>query len=247
MAFINSSKRFQNCIKAMQWLPQNKWQFETLCEQVINSKKKMQFRLFLLSVVVLFCAVEGEKLPWYRFRPWILDRSRHGNYVSPGYFTLPVDRTAFAVNDRVWLERFDIPKIYLCDPNDAIPVEDVKTHVKLVEIFKPNAYENVLFEEKVSLNSTDEAKIDIKNTSGEVVLRPGYVYEIRLEFPKDMNIMYDEFLHIKEFSMRKVFNTYIYVDFFQNNPVSKPPKEEDKTRKLTHGIVKKLHLKYKKF
>lgn len=208
----------------------------------------MQSRvLYLFSVVVLFCAVEGEQIPWYRFRPWILDRSRHGNYESPGYFSLPVDRTAFAINDRVWLERFDIPKIYLYDPKNAIPVEDVPTHVKLVEIFKPNSYEKVLFKEKVSLNSTDEAKIDLKHTSGEILLRPGYMYEIRLEFPKDTNIMYDEFLDIKEFSMRKIFNTYIYVDFFQNNPVSKPPNAKDENRKLTHGMVKRLHLRYKRF
>lgn len=207
----------------------------------------MQLKLlYLCSAVILLSAVGADKLPWYRFRPWVIDRSVR-NYVSPGYFALPIDRTAFAVHDRVWLEQFDISPVFLYDPVNAIPVENVPTEIKLVEMFKPNNYEKVLFHEKISLNSTDEAKINLVHGSGEIVLRPGYAYEIQLEFPKDTNVMYNDHHEIKEFSIRKIFNTYIYVDFFQNNPESKPPKDEDKSRKLSHGMVKRLHLIYKKF
>lgn len=208
----------------------------------------MQLKLlYFCSAMILLSAVSAENLPWLgRFGSWVIDRSVR-NSASPGFFALSIDRTAFAVHDRVWVEQIDISKVYLYDPVNEVPVEDVPTQVKLVEMFKPNDYEKVLFSEKISLNSTDEAKINLLHRTGEILLRPGYAYEIQLEFPKDKNLMYNDLHQIKEFSIRKIFNTYIHVDFFQNNPESKPPNEEDKSRKLSKGMVKRLHLKYKKF
>ena len=197
----------------------------------------------LFVAVVLMCGEAKIDFPWNRHRTWILDRTALRDPL-PGYYVLPVDRTAFTVDYPLWLEHFHVSKIYLYDPDKEIISDDVYVNYKIVEILKEDSYERIIFEGVAVLNSTVEARVNTTRLNTGVPLKPGYTYEIQLEIPEGKQLMYNEFLDIKEFSIRRIWNKYIHVHFYQVNPPTKPPNEDDNRRKLSHGMIKRLHLKY---
>lgn len=204
----------------------------------------------LLSAVVLMCGSFGEAVkigfPWSRLQTWNLDRSV-SQFASPGYYVLPTDKTGFSVSHPLWLEQFDVSKIYVYDPIKEIISDNVTVKFEIVEILKEDSHETIIFKGQTVLNSTYEAKVNTKHSNTGIQLKPGYTYEIQLEIPQGKQLMYNEFLEIKEFSKRRFLHNFIYLRFYQVNPDSKPPTEGDTNRKLSHGLVKRLHLKYSMF
>lgn len=206
--------------------------------------------VYLLSAVVLMCCSFCEAVqigfPWNRFRTWDLDRSV-SQFASPGYYVQPVDKTGFSVSQPLWLEQFDVSKIYVYDPIKEIISDNVTVKFKIIEIFKEDSHEKIIFKGQTVLNSTYEANVNTKHSDTGIQLKPGYTYEIQLEIPQEKQLMYNEFLEIKEFNKRRFLHNFIYIRFYQVNPDSKPPTEGDTNRKLSHGLVKRLYLKYTMF
>lgn len=194
---------------------------------------------------MLMCNGLDETLPWYQFQTWNLDRSV-SQCISPGYFVLSVDKTAFSVNHPLWLEQFDVSKIFNYDPVKEIISENVTVKYEIVEILKEVAHEEIIFKGEIILNSTYEAEAKTQFSGMGISLKPGYTYEIQVEIPEGKQLMYFEDLEIKEFDKRRFLQKSIHVKFHQANLDSKPPTEGYKTRKLSQGIVKQLHLKYAK-
>lgn len=203
----------------------------------------MRLKFLCLFVVVVLSCGEASKIdfPWSRHRTWILDRTALKDPL-PGYYVLPVDRTAFTVDYPLWLEHFHVSKIYLYDPDKEIISTDVNVNYKIVEIY--TSYEKTIFEGEAVLNSTVEARVNTTRLNKGVLLKPGYNYEIRLEIPEDKQLMYNEFLEIDEFKIRRIWDKYIHVRFYQVNPPTKPPNEGDNRRKLSRGMIKRFHFKY---
>lgn len=212
-----------------------------------KSKQKTKMLLkfvYLFSTVVLMCAGFGEATaPWDRVQYWHLDRVNK-QYKSPGYFVLSVDKTAFTVDYPMWLLQFDVPQMYTYDPSKEVPTEDVNVKYQIVEILKEPSREEIIFQGHIALNSIHEAHVNTTRHDTGIWLKPGFTYEIRVEIPQGKQLMYNQVLDIKEFSTRRFWINYIHVKFYQANPASKPPNDSDKLRKLSNGMVKRLHLKY---
>lgn len=203
-----------------------------------------------LCILILLCidVVMNERFGWNPRHMVIVDRSVP-NQESSGYFILPIDKTAFTVDKIVWLYEFDIAKVFLYDPIKEIPVENVPVRVKFVKIANHSLTNEttkaeVVFVGRAILNSAHETTVKVL---AKVPLHPGFVYEIRLKMPDKIHFMYKEYFDIKDYKINRFFGKSITVGFLQHNPIHRPPNPADNRRKVSNGLVKKLHLKYSWF
>lgn len=165
---------------------------------------------------------------------------------SVAYAVLPVDRTAFSINYSAWLYQFDISKIFISDSIADIPVDDVPVKMKIVEKNLSDMQDKaVVFVGKIMLNSTQEAKIKL---SPEIHLQPKSMYEIRLFMPTH-TFMYKENLNLKEIRIQRRLWRSLIITFYQNNIAEKSTADNvDKDiQQISHGMVKRLHLKFSKY
>lgn len=209
-------------------------------------------KLCLLSMVLLIVSNFGDAVMNERFglnprHTVVIDRFA-SNHESPGYFILPLDKTAFSVDKPLWLHQFDIPKVYLYDPINEIAVDNLPIRLRFVKIanqtFPNDNPAEVIFIGRTIVNSTHETTVKVP---AKVPLHPGFMYEIRLKMPEKTHLMYNEFHDIRDYKINRFFGKSITVSFYQHNPMVKPPNPSDKRRKVSHGLVKKLHLKYSWF
>lgn len=156
---------------------------------------------------------------------------------STGYYVLPVDRTALSVNYPVWLQQIDISKIFI---NNGSSVDNVPVKVKIVEKYLSDMRDkDVLFVGYVTLNSENETIIKF---SPEIALKPKFMYEIRLAVP-EIYYAYDGNLNNKEYRIKRFAWRSVIMTFYQNNAAENPPNSKQEWS-VSHGMVKRLHLKY---
>lgn len=189
----------------------------------------------------------NERFGWNPRRSIVINRFAPNNE-SPGYFLLPLDKTAFTVDRPVWLHEFDIAKVFLYDPVDEKPVHNVPVKVKFVKIANHSLASNVpaevIFVGRAILNSTHETRVKVP---AKVPLHPGFTYEIRLKMPEKVHLMYNEFLDVREYKINRFFGKTITVSFFLHNPIINPPNGTDHRRKISHGLVTRIHFIYSWF
>lgn len=174
-------------------------------------------------------------------RRFLLDRTAP-NYISPGYYVNAVDRTTFSVSHPIYLEGFDVSRIFLYDPTEEIFVDHAAVPFRLVEIYRTNFKDKAtILAGQVLLNSTYDAKVKF---STDLILDKAFVYEIRLEMPKDLNFMYNEYLKIKEYQIKRPFGRSMEINLYQYNSDVRPPNSIDSRRKVSQGMVKRLYFKY---
>lgn len=216
----------------------------------------MSRQLLILGVfLAVMVAVNGEfavtstseRLSWNPNRTAIVDRTVDCHR-SPGFFTLGLDRTSFSVDRAVWLQQFDIVKVYGYDPNAEIPVRRIPIRIKIRKIPQDDSQEadkiETVFTGHTVVNSTHEATV---NVFSKVLLQPGFVYEIRLKMPDHEHFMYTDCLDIHEHKITRFFSKSILVQFQQGNPSVRPHSLGQTHRKVSRGMVKRLHLKYSWF
>lgn len=201
-------------------------------------------------LVILMCCGGGmatlpERFAWNPNRTMIIDRTSDDTD-SAGYFILPLDRTAFTVDRPVWLQQFDITKVFAYDPMQEIAVHRVPVKVrirKIADINDKSTHETVFIGHTV-LNSTHEAKV---NVFSKVMLKPDFVYEIRVKMPEKTHLMYSEHLDTRGYEISRFFSKTIHLTFHQHNPNHKPAHIRDTRRHISQGMVKRLHVKYSWF
>lgn len=191
--------------------------------------------ILLISAVVLLCGGFGEAK-----RTTVLDRFI-GNF---GYYILPVDRTAFTVDRPVWLMQIDIPKVFGYHPKSKKNIENVSTNVTLIETSKDGkktGKQKKIFVGETLLHSKYEAIVKMPT---DILLNPGFEYEIQMETPEDTHLMINETFKKGTMTIHRFFSKSIHVKFLQRNPNVKPPYDEVTKRKLSNGLVRRMHLKY---
>lgn len=197
----------------------------------------------LSAVYLLFGLSEASKKPWWNPEGHaVLDRTLN-NYTKPGFYVTKLDVTAFAVDQPVWLERFNISKVFYYNPAQSSLPDIVPVKVKIIEILKINTgVKKLIYTGKVEINSTYEGQVTVPS----LPLKPGYVYEIHLEMPENWGtVLYIDAHAIKEFKVRKYLLKYFYVNFYQHNtPLPNPPANDKGKLELSGGMVKRLYFKY---
>lgn len=194
-----------------------------------------------INVVSALQTVENSG--WIPKRTAVVDRVMTG-YTSPGYFVLPVDRTAFSINYPAWLVQFDISRVYVANASNFDSVDDIQVKVKIVEKYLSDMHDKeVVFVGQVTLNSTNEASIKLNS---EIWLNPKSMYEIRLAMPS-YNFAYNENFNIKEQRVKRHLWRTLILTYYQNNIVDPPFDAAKNKLEVSRGMVKRLHLKYSKF
>lgn len=172
-------------------------------------------------------------------RTAILDRHVR-NFKTPGYYIQPVDITTFAVTRTIWLEQFDISKVFVYDPVKEKPIDHVRVNFKIIQRLKVNHdAQRVIFTGNTVLSSNAEAAV-----STNLLLKADFDYEIHIEMPENLQLMYRDFLEVREFKIRQWgIGRTVFVTFFQRNKSIKPPAIKDDRLKNSQGIVSCLRLK----
>lgn len=196
---------------------------------------KMFKFLFSISAILLLTSEFSEALGHSKIV--VLDRTVK-NFKSPGYYVQPVDITTFSVNRAIPLKQFDISKIFVYDPVKEIPIDHVRVNFKIVQKLKTNPQHNrEIFFGNTIISSKVEAQVPT-----DIKLKPDFDYEIQIEMPENLQLMYLDFLEIREFKIKKWFGRSIFVNFHQHNLGIKPPGVTDDKRKNSQGIVNRIHL-----
>lgn len=235
-------------------------------------------RNMLPSILVILCVSSGilvlnngiaettltERFSWNPNRTVVVDRTvavaDHHNHHhhhqhhhhSSGYGILGVDRTTFSVDRPLWLQQFDIVKVFANDPTNERHVHRIPVKIKIRKIPEGDLKEadviETVFTGQALLNSTHETTV---NVFSKVLLKPAFLYEIRLKMPERSHLMYKDFLDIREHKITRFFSKSILVNFYQHNPTVVRPstsnRDTDVRRPVSHGMVKRLHLKYSWF
>lgn len=207
----------------------------------------LQLKYILLASSILLIlnfstAIPLGKKHWSEYNgEVIIDRSNSSTESKGFYMSVhDVDRTTFALNQDVWLERIDLTKIYGYNLVNAIPLEqNAIAEVNLVET-KDTGYTDTIFSVNTTVNSLNEVEIYLYPA---IALNRTSMYEIEVKVP-DIVTVYEENLEIKEYFVETKLDTEIGVKCFQRNPPTLPQSNFDMLRKLSQGVVKRLHLKY---
>lgn len=188
-------------------------------------------------------SLNSDVLAWGR--TVILDRHVRG-FKSPGYYIQPVDITAFSVTQAIWLKQFDISKIFVYDDDPAKeePIDHVRVNFKIIQRLKGNPeVQREIFTGNTVLSSNEEASVQLN-----ILLKADFFYEIRIEMPENLQLMYRDFLEVREFVIKRWgINRTIFVTFHQRNKSIKPPAIQDERLKNSQGIVSRLYLKKRWF
>lgn len=177
----------------------------------------------------------------------------HHHNSHQGYSILSVDRTTFSVDRPLWLQQFDIVKVFANDPANERHVHRIPVKIKIRKIPESDLKEadiiETVFTGQALLNSTHETTV---NVFSKVLLKPGFLYEIRVKIPERTHLLYKDFLDIREHKITRFFSKSILVNFYQHNPTvmrstSNNHRDGDVKRPVSHGMVKRLHFKYSWF
>lgn len=205
-----------------------------------------------------------ERFSWNPNRTVIVDRTvdvidhhhphihhHHQQQQRSGYFILGVDRTTFSVDRPLWLQQFDIVKVFGNDQtNVERHVHRVPIKIKIRKIPEGDLKEadviETVYTGHAMLNSTHETTV---NVFSKVLLKPGFLYEVRLKMPERTPLMYKDTLDIREHKITRFFSKSILVNFYQHNPTVQRTQNSnvDVKQTVSHGMVKRLHLKYSWF
>lgn len=192
----------------------------------------VQLRITLLvPAVLLLCSGFGEAAD----RSTVLDRFT-GNF---GHYILNVDKTSFTVDQPVTLTAFELPKVYGYHPKSKKNIEDVPADVRVFEISQ-SGEKNEIFVGQTYLDSYVEPKVKMPS---KVELKPGFEYLIEIETPAAVYLMTNE-MYKNSMIIRRFFGESVHIKFQQRNPTEKPSFDRETKRKLSNGLVRRLHLKY---
>lgn len=205
-----------------------------------------QFKcLAFASAILLVCNFAAATPHWTEFNGTVVIDRENKSISSSGYYMAlnDVDRTTFAVNQDIWLERFEIATIYEYNiTNNYSPLKENKiAQMKIMET-NSSGFSHAIYSVNASVNSYNEVEVPVHP---EILLNRSSTYQIQVLIPHKNGTMYNENLGIKEYYVATKINSNIGVKFFQRNPLDTlPPNNTDFNRQLTRGVVKRLHLKY---
>lgn len=213
----------------------------------------MESKLQLLSVftLILYCGNLCSASWWNPMRSAIIDRTiapPENDTESGNFHILPVDRTTFSVSKELWLHQIDMAKIFTINENQKTNLtHDLMVKVKIVQMqINDRTFIATIYNGNVNLSSLNEAKIVFKE---DISLKRGFMYEIRFFMP-ELNFVYSENLSIATHKIWRAFWRSIVTTFFPSNinfiddsRISGNVNE----KKISVGLVKRLHYKYTKF
>lgn len=201
--------------------------------------------LALVSVVLLICdfsIANSFESYWTEYNGTvIIDRSKV-RIESPGFYMDEVDRTVFAVNRDILLERIDIAPIFEYNSEEPIPLK--VNHLALVKLMETSTsgYPNTLCTVNATVNSAYESEVYFHP---EIQLNRDSIYEIQLQIQHAPHaFMYKDTIGTNEYFVNTTYHGRVGVKFYQRNPNILPPNATDMIHKLSHGVVKRLHLSY---
>lgn len=207
----------------------------------------MESKLQLLSVftLILFCGnFCGASSWWNPVRSATIDRTiPASNGTKPvDFHILPVDRTTFSVSKEILLHQIDMAKIFISNASQKTNItNDVTVKVKIVQMqINDRTFIATVYNGKIDLSSMNEAKITFKE---DIPLKRDNMYEIRLFMPA-LNFVYSENLSTATHKIRRAFWRSIVTSFF---PANVNFIENDNEKKISVGLVKRLHIKYTRF
>lgn len=186
--------------------------------------------ILFISAVVLCCGTFTEAKRWS-----VLDRFR-SNY---GYYVPSVDKTAFTVSEKISLRQIDLPKVFGYHHMKKLNLESVPATVTVIEVL--HGEQEILFSDETTLSSQHEAIVKVP---WEIELEPNTQYEIHVETPQDQHIMINEHYELGVQKLRRFFKKSIEVNFHQGNALVPPPTEKETKRKLSQGLVRRMHFVY---
>lgn len=161
------------------------------------------------------------------------------------FYTIQMDRTTFSVDEPVWLEQFVIPKVFTYELIKQAPVSHVSVMVKIFETPKDVGFlqgRELIFMQRTEINRMHETKVIMP--SG-IRLKPEFVYEIRLEIPKNMIFIYNEELGTGKYLIDRPLAKPITINFNRHSLAQNLPNNLE--LKLSHGMLKRIQFKYSQF
>lgn len=211
----------------------------------------MESKLQLLSVftLILFCGKLCAASWWNPIRSATIDRAipAANGTESNDFHILPVDRTTFSVSKELSLHQIDMTKIFTMNANEKSNLtNDVSVKVKIVQmLINDRTFVATVYNGNVNLSSMNEAKITFKDG---IALKRGYMYEIRFFLPV-LNFVYSENLSIATHKIWRPFLRSIVTSFFPSNVnFDDSPRNDDvHEKKISVGLVKRLHYKYTRY
>lgn len=209
--------------------------------------KQMESKLHLLSVftLILISGKISAASWWNPERTAILDRTIPAtNDTKPeDSYILPVDRTTFSVSKEVRLQQIDIAKIFTKNAagQKTNVTDNVSVKVKIVQMqINDRTFIATVFNGKANLSSMNDTKITFKDG---IPLKRYNMYEIQLFMPA-LNFVYSDNLSIATHKIWRAFLRSIVTSFFPSNVNIGG---SDGEKKISVGLVKRLHYKYTKF
>lgn len=206
----------------------------------------MESKLHLLSVFTLilignsFCEASW----WNPEQTAILDRTILVSNCSESEDSqiLPVDRTTFTVSKEVWLQQIDIAKVFISNASQRTNLtDDVAVKVKIVQMrINDRTFIANVFKGQVNVSSMNDAKITFQDG---IALKRYNMYEIQLFMPA-LNFVHSDNLSIATHKIWRAFFRSIVTSFFPSNVGIIGT---DNKKKISVGLVKRLHFKYTKF
>lgn len=211
----------------------------------------MESKLQLLSVftLILCCGKLCAASWWNPIKSATIDRTipAANGTESDDFHILPVDRTTFLVTKELLLHQIDMTKIFTMNANKKTNLtNDVSVRVKMVQMQKNDrTFVATVYDGKVNLSSTNEAKMIFKN---DIALKREFLYEIQFFMPT-LDFVYSENLSIATHKIWRPFLRSIVTSFFPSNVefLDRPTNEDVNEKKISVGLVKRLHYKYSKF
>lgn len=186
--------------------------------------------VLFVSAVVLFCGSLTEAKRWAS-----LDRFK-SNY---GYYVPARDKTAFTVSEGVSLRQIDLPKVYGYHHMKKINLASVRATVTIFDV--SNGRKDIAFSTETELSSKHEAIVEIP---WNINLEPNAQYEIHVETPAERPLMINEHYEFGVHKLRRFMQKSIEVTFIQGNSYVPPPTDKATKRKLSKGLVKRMHFVY---
>lgn len=208
----------------------------------------MQLLPSILTLLLLLCGNFCKALRLNPTRSATIDRSvPAANDTAEDFHILPVDRTTFSISREIWLHQIDLAKIFISNASQKINVTNgVPVKVKIVQMhINDRKYIAAVYIGNVELSSMNEARITFES---DILLKPRNMYEIQLFMPA-FNFIYSENLSIKTQKIRRLlFWRSIIMSFFPSNVDDTTANGVNiSEQSISVGLVKRFHIKYKKF
>lgn len=190
-----------------------------------------------VSIILLYCNGGSEAFSIWKMA--VLDRTV-ADAQSPGYYLQPIDITAFSVSRSIWLKQFDMSRVFVYDPVREKQIDYVRVNFRIIQSVKSNPASNrTIFTGNTVLSSNERSSVNLN-----LHLKSDFNYEIHVDMPNNLQLMYFNFLEIREFEVasRAILSRPTYVTFTQRNKSIRPPAIGNDNLKHSQGIVARLHL-----